>query len=279
MARKAPAPPPFDLAARAAAAEKAVRDGGAVTRAKLGLAKLRPEERATLERELARRGLELTPKLARVPLSEQLEALLAEGSRVALKELPRRLRGATAKEAVAAADRLARSGKAVVVVRTVVETLVAPREAVVGAEELAKAQRAADTLTAALRKVKAKGRKRTLLVEDLAALLAPLQAAVAGSAARGVAPTAPSLDPELERALDELADPALGLVFVPALVRSLAATMTAAEVHAGLRRGVERGALELRPESGVARLSPDDAALCVPGALGALLSYARRVRG
>lgn len=39
--------------------------------------------------------------------------------------------------------------------------------------------------------------------------------------------------------------------------------------------GVARGLFELEPESGMGRLSPEDAELCFPGPMGTRLSWVR----
>lgn len=65
------------------------------------------------------------------------------------------------------------------------------------------------------------------------------------------------------------------LVLVPAVVR--ASKLTTERAHAALLEAVRRGALELRPESGMGRLSKADAALCLPGPEGSTLSVLRVV--
>src|SRR5262249_41193384 len=70
---------------------------------------------------------------------------------------------------------------------------------------------------------------------------------------------------------------ASGLVFVPALVRALGRAVVRDPVHDVLRDAAERGLVELRPESGLARLSEEDLAFCMPGPQGSLLSWARPI--
>lgn len=65
------------------------------------------------------------------------------------------------------------------------------------------------------------------------------------------------------------------LVMVAAVVR--ASKLTTPRAHAALNEAARRGQLELRPESGMDRLSKADAALCLPGPQGSVLSVLRVV--
>jgi hypothetical protein len=65
------------------------------------------------------------------------------------------------------------------------------------------------------------------------------------------------------------------LVMVPAVVR--ASKLTTERAHAALSEADRRQMLELRPESGMGRLSKPDAALCLPGPQGSMLSVLRVV--
>jgi hypothetical protein len=81
--------------------EKRIRDAVALPLAKLTKlcpADLDADTRARLISELPARGIERTAKLVRIPLAEQLRGLLAEGERIPLKLLPKRLKGATGVE-------------------------------------------------------------------------------------------------------------------------------------------------------------------------------------
>lgn len=59
---------------------------------KLCLADLDPDTRAKLIAELSTRGIERTGKFIRIPLGEQFRGLLAEGERIPLKLLGKRLK-------------------------------------------------------------------------------------------------------------------------------------------------------------------------------------------
>src|SRR5690349_3858776 len=77
-----------------AAAEQAIREALALPLAKLTRVKLTAEAKLELERQLVARGLERTPKAMRVPIDAQIAALLEDGRRVPLKDIPRRVKGA-----------------------------------------------------------------------------------------------------------------------------------------------------------------------------------------
>lgn len=65
-----------------------------------------------------------------------------------------------------------------------------------------------------------------------------------------------------------------GLAFVPAIVRDLGGPAVAHPVLEQLSRD---GKIELRPESGLGRITAEDLALCVPGPQRSRLSWARVV--
>lgn len=72
---------------------------------------------------------------------------------------------------------------------------------------------------------------------------------------------------------------ATGLVSVPRLARVLGTVATPAEIRDALLTADRDGTLELRPESGMGRLSASDASLCPKGFDGAPLSWVRIVGG
>jgi hypothetical protein len=274
--RTPPARDAIDDALVAGVAE-AVRRALVLPIAKLTKEKLTPRARDELVQRLVAGGLERTPKTVRVPLAEQIHALLAGGARVALKDLARRVKGASPKAEIARTlDALRKQGRAAVVVRTVAEIVVGPGERLLTAAEVAELAKIHAALGKTLKKVAARGGPRTLLREDLAALLAPLAAPLA-------APAAPPADAaSVRRALLAVAlaareGPVLKLVPVPDLVRGLASALPVADVHLALHEAVEAGWLELRPEAGEEFIKPEDAALCPPGPRGTVLYFARRI--
>jgi len=64
-----------------------------------------------------------------------------------------------------------------------------------------------------------------------------------------------------------------GITFIPQWARELG--LTPAQCHAALERAADAGVIELRPESGLGRLSRDDFEFCLPGPRGSKLSWMR----
>jgi len=248
-----------------AAAEQAIREALALPLGKLTRVKLTAEAKLELERQLVARGLERTAKAIRVPVDAQIAALVEDGRRVPLKDVPKRIKGAPRTEITAAITRLLRAGRARVVVRTAAEVLVGGAEAALDPAEIAALKKLSADLVKTVKKVSARGHPRSLLREDLAALLAaitPIEHAV------------PSRT-RITEAIRRLEDPALKLVRVPDLVRALDGQLALAEVHRALLEEAERGTIELRPEAGAEFLADADARLCPPGPRGTVFSYVR----
>ncbi len=254
----------------AAEVERAVRAAGALAPAKLTKLKLSPAATRELERALVAAGLERTPSVVRVPLGEQLLALVQAGARVPLRDVAKRVKGGAKKELDAALDKLVRGGQARVVVRTSVEVLVSSADRALSPAEVAEVTAAHAALGKVLKKVTAKGRARSILHDDLPALLGPFE-----RVRRPPVVASPSAAIVAE-ALRKSA--VLDLVRVPDLVRALDGKLTLAEVHHALLAADDAGAIELRPESGTEFLSEEDARLCPPGPRGTVFSYAALVR-
>lgn len=240
--------------------------------AKLTRDKLTPGALDELLRSVEARGLERAAKAVRVPVEQQLLALVQGGARVARKDLLKRVKGAKGAEINAALDGLVRAGRARVVIRTQMEVLAGNSERVLEQGEIARLTKLHKELGAALKKVSAKGLPRTMLREDIAALFAPIQRAVAPEEA-----PASGARELVETAIRKLEDPALRLVRIPDLVRALEGRLSANDVHRALSDAAASGAVELRPESGSEFLPDEDAKLCPPGPRGTFFSYARRI--
>jgi hypothetical protein len=97
-------------------------------------------------------------------------------------------------------------------------------------------------------------------------IVGPLQAASCGSSITAAA---------VRRAVAAAVEPGLGLAFVPDVVRALARAVSVAEAIAALRDAAQGGIVELRPESGLGRLTTEERGLCVRGRDDILLSWAR----
>jgi hypothetical protein len=233
---------------------------------------LAPDARARLIVELATRGLERTAKLIRIPLAEQLHGLLAQGERIPLKLVAKRIKGATGPELKAALATQIKAGGAHVVVRGKNEVLVGGSERIVDRDGIARLVSLQKELTELGKKISAKGGPRTVLVEDLELLL---------EGVRGLVEQKRSDDsgPELREALQRLARAQHGLVSIPALVRAIPGLRTEA-VHAFLISEEKAGNVELRAETSVGTLlSTEDRALCLQSSSGDLLSYALLIHG
>jgi hypothetical protein len=114
---------------------------------------------------------------------------------------------------------------------------------------------------------------------SLAERILPAVQAASSSLAERVLPAvqaaSSSLAERILPAVHAATDPRIGLAFVPAVVRSLSKGASIADALQALREAAQRGLIELRPESGLGRLSSDERLLCVPGPEGTLLSWAR----
>ncbi|MEP7123066.1 MAG: hypothetical protein ABJE95_19215 [Byssovorax sp.] len=239
---------------------------------KLCPADLDPDARARLIADLPTRGLERTAKLVRIPLAEQLRGLLAQGERIPLKLVPKRLKGATGPEIKAALAAQIKAGAAHVVVRGKNEVLVGGGERIVGRDGLARLATLQKALTELGKKVSAKGGPRAVLVEDLELLLEGLDGLIEPK-------SSDDSTLALREALARLGRAQHGLVSIPALVRALPG-MRPAAIHAFLISEEKAGNVELRAETSVGTLlSAEDRSLCLDSSSGDLLSYALLIRG
>lgn len=250
--------PPNDVDALVDQAERVLaRDG------KIPLAKLGPKAiRTDVAKRLAALGFEVGKSRVERPAIDRVRAVLADGAYVPLSALRARVPGLSAAQAKAVVRDLARAGEAHVVLRTSKETLVPGSAPVVADAAIAALARVVselhDTLRAATKK------RARLLRGDVDAVVARLTAAL------GDASASPVLD-----AITAETDASTGLAFVPRVVARVA-PMPAPAAHAELLALARAGLVELRPEGGLARLSTEERAACVPGPSGVLLSWVRR---
>jgi hypothetical protein len=73
----------------------------------------------------------------------------------------------------------------------------------------------------------------------------------------------------------QLEDRILAMTSVPKVVRHLAKRMTVGAVHRVLLEQARAGIFELRPESGMGRLTREELGMCIPGPEGSHLSWIR----
>lgn len=251
-----------------------VRREGALKPASLGLGKLSRTAEAELVEGLARAGIEHTGKALRVPVREQVLALL-DGSGddgVAAAALARGLKGARSAAEVALVLReLSDEGR--------IAPLVAGRsvrwarrgESILAESELDELAALAKLLAEFAKKTKApKGKPRPTLsratLEDagnrLHRLVSPTSSQSLRSALLDALSSAPSTG---------------GLVRVPEVVRGLEATRPRPELLAELEALAREGLLELRPEAAIGRMTEADRSACPRALDGTPLSYAKLV--
>ncbi len=250
------APKPVDLEALALRAEALVSAHGAVPRGEMKT--FRPHL-AALEPRLASRGIEVGSTIRR-PLAAQLEALAREGF-VPVKGLERRVSGATAREVKATADALVASRALLRVVRESGLGFVASEASILEREAVADLTRRLTRLQKLMKTASSK--KQALLVSDVEALLGAWSAPQT---------SIPPTDAVVERILDRVRQSELP-TRVPELLRSLGVPFDAAK--RALVDGATRGLFDLEPESGMGRLSREDAELCPDGPMGTRLSWVR----
>src|SRR5580692_4667141 len=248
------------------AAAKAVIDREkAIPRSKVGPPSVRDRVLDALRLE----GFEVTAKVVRVPIEEQLGAVLRDGGYLAFNTIASHVRGATAAEAKQVATTLTDSGRARKILRTATETLVPVTEDVVADKGLAIASKRASDLARQLHNAARKG--VGVLRSDIAQALD----GVLPAPSRSAAPHRPDSSLELDvllRAVDATRDAKVGLSFVPKVVGLLSADFGHATAQKALLDAASRGLLELRPEGGLGRLSEAERMTCPEGPQGTRLS-------
>lgn len=236
--------------------------------------------RAKLLDDLVGPGVERTRNGVRLALVDQLRAALAERGSVPIAALGKLATGGTVAEVKAAARRLVEEGRVAVVVRGKTEVLMPVSEAIFSRDRLVALERAVQALAGQCKKaLAARGGPRTLLAVDVQALLLDL---VTGS--DGGSPVergAPRAIPE-NRVIELVRQhtrPGMGLAFVCDVVRALLPSASLGAIHDALLAAARARRIELRPESGVGRLSDLEAWLCPPGPAETRLSWARVLEG
>jgi hypothetical protein len=255
---------PVDLVALVDRACVLARTQGAVPRAQMKT--FRPHL-AELEPRLVERGLEVGSTI-RVPLETQLLGLAEKGF-FALKGLDRKLGGATAREIKSAVDALVLARRLTCVVRDSGVGYVGTSAPALDPTEI-QAMLVIATKLAKLLKSAARG-KKGVLREDVAMLTSGVRGDPLSPAPRLAATSrdGEELVQEIVRRVRSASTP----THVPALLRSMG--LSAELGRRVLLDGAARGLFELEPESGMGRLSREDADLCPPGPMGTRLSWIR----
>jgi hypothetical protein len=253
-----------------------VRDEGGVAVSALRLGKLSARAHAELLSALARANLEHTGRAIRVPLRDQVRAAVVRAGEagIATKLLAREVKGArNAAELALAIRELAADGQLVLVPEGRAQRAAAPGPHWLAERELAELADVAQRLTALVKSTRpVKGKPRPTLGRGALAPAAEALQALAGRSQAG------SLRAALRTAL-ALAPSQAGLVSVPQLVRTLEKDHSRAALLDTLDAMAREGALELRPDSGIAGLPDEDRARCPAGLDGTPLSCVRLLPG
>lgn len=232
-------------------------------------ADLRSIKRAlpALVERLVARGYEVGSTV-RVPLEVQLLELAGQGF-VPKKGLEKRLAGATAREANDAAQRLVAARRLVDVLRESGPGFVVAGGDAIGPVDVEELLRCLVKVEKLVRRARAgRGTRPSLLREDVRSLLARW---VDTSAPLVATPLITTLTHEIQKRFRENPLP----IRVPDLLRAVgvAAGIPIEEGQRALVDGAARGHYELEPESGMGRLSREDAELCPAGPMGTRLSW------
>lgn len=219
-------------------------------------------------------GFEVTKKGARVPLAAQLRERLAASGLIPMRSIVSFTVGATKVETIAEARTLVESGKARFVIRSTETYLASGDVDALREDELDQLAEALVALTRATNL--ARRRHGGLLRADVAEALRSFLrfGSGAGWNQRTPSPPVSSQAPDLFVVMSALRGDS-GLVFLPALVEALGGESVRAAVHSALLAAADAGRVELRPESGMGRLSEHELAACIPGPEGAVLSWVR----
>lgn len=218
-------------------------------------------------------GFEAIKGGVRVPLQLQLETLLKERT-VIVGSLGKHLKGGSPKEYKELLAELARDGRIQPLIRGKVEAITGGATPVLSREEMRDLGPFAVSVQKAL---KGKPMPRTMLREDVREILLDLvKPSPESVTAQALGPRVlASLVDRLLMEAHRLMKADMGLCFVPELVLACLPEHPLLRVHEALSLAVRERRLELRPESGMNRLSPLELALCPEGLQGTRLSWAR----
>ena len=233
---------------------------------------------------LAAEGFETNKSWVRRPLPDQLRDAFSHGATLTKKAMASVVRGASTAELARALTEAEGRGVVRRVLRGKIEAFTAPDSRVLAPRQLS-ALRATlssleKTLAAAIRKkgVSLLASDVEQVLEEARSVLQERASAGAGTQTTGRADNEHELDPLLA-ALDATKDERTGLSFVPRVVARLLPDMTVAGAQDVLLTAARRELIELRPEGGLGRLTPEELRLCPPGPGGTRLSWARRLNG
>jgi hypothetical protein len=275
-ARKRSATPALDeqqVEAELAALRRRLEVDGGVK-----LSTIKPKALAgRLATTLAAEGFECNATWIRRPLQQQLERALSHGAALDRKSLAVQVRGASAVELQRALLEAEREGRLRRVLRGKAEVYMGSAAPVLSAAELVRLRATVGALDQALaRATRKKG--LSLLASDVQQALEEAKQLLPGSV-REVDGRGDTALRSVVAAVGAARDGNTGLSFVPDIVRRLLPAMPAAVARDMLLLAASRELLELRPEGGFGRLTPEDLELCPPGPARTRLSWARLLEG
>jgi hypothetical protein len=256
--------PPLDLDALVARIDDLVRVHGAVPRGELRTIK---RHLPAITARLVARGLEVGSGVRR-PLEAQILDLTRQGF-VPKKGLEKRLAGASSREVQEATRRLVERGVLVEVIRESGAGLVTSTGDVLAAEDLNELLRCLMKVEKLVRRARpVRGARPTLLRADVSG---PLARWTESTPAPVTEPAPPVLVESLTREIRKrfLENPLP--IRIPDLLRAMGTPVE--EGKRALMDGAARGLFALEPESGMGRLSGEDAELCPAGPMGTRLSW------
>jgi hypothetical protein len=240
-----------------------VKSLGCVTWTALSRFGITKAQRSAAAAKLLRAGLEVTPRLVRVPAAEQIQEALSKKGLLPIKGLHQALAGCTAKELPPIIERLVRGRAAIKLLRTKAQWLAPPDVDVLTSEELRALHRCVTEWSNQTNQVMA-ANERGLFVwrQDVRTLLEVL--GTFDLAQRKAPASAEDVRHHLLETIKEQVNPAVGMAFVPTVVQSL--QMPVDQVQHLLVEEAIKGHLELRPDSGSARFTEAElsAAPCAP---------------
>ena len=265
--------PPVDVDALLLRVDELVQQHGAVPRSEWASFR---RHLSALMPGLTARGYEVGSTIRR-PLEAQLLGLADQGF-VPTKAIEKRISGATAREAREAAQRLVSRRELVVVMREGGIGFVRSSSEGRVARDLDELLRCLTLAQRLVRRARGKGGGCGVLREDIAAQLARWTSSIEDHTATL---TSPERAERAERAevIDEVIDREIRRrlradhhpIHVPDLLRSVGASAEAGK--RALLAAAARGAIALEPESGMGRLSGEDAEWCPVGPMGTRLSW------
>lgn len=224
---------------------------------------------------LQARGYEVGSTIRR-PLEEQLLRLVDEGF-IPSKEIEKRIAGATVRETKDAAQRLVARNELIVVMREVGIGFVRATSEARVARDLDELLRCLTHAQRLVRRARAKRGGCAVLREDIADPLSRWTNVAKQST--GTPASAEHLDDAIDQEIRRRLRADHHPIHVPDLLRSVGASAEAGK--RALLAAAARGVIALEPESGMGRLSGEDAEWCPVGPMGTRLSWivARGLKG